>query len=163
MKKLIYVTQITLFFLATVLFAQDRSLQGTVTDTNGMPLPGASVVVKNTTVGVVTDFDGNFTIAIPENENLLEVTFMGFKSQEVDITGKSQITIVLEEDAQSLDEVVVTALGIKRSTKKLAYAVQKVEGDDLAEAKETNVVNSLSGKMAGVRVTGGNSGVGSSS
>ena len=93
MKKLIYVTQITLFFLATVLFAQDRSLQGTVTDANGMPLPGASVVVKNTTIGVVTDFDGNFTIAVPANENLLEVTFMGFKSQEVDITGKSEITI----------------------------------------------------------------------
>lgn len=163
MKKLIYVIHLTLFLLSSMLFAQDRTLQGTVTDTNGMPLPGASIVVKNTTIGVVTDFDGNFTINIPENENVIEATFMGFKSQKLNVTGKTTLTIVLEEDAQGLDEVVVTALGIKRETKKLSYAVQKIDGNELAEAKETNVVNSLSGKMAGVRVTGGNSGVGSSS
>ena len=163
MKKLIYVTRLLLFLVTTMLVAQNRTVQGTVTDTNGMPLPGASVVVKNTDTGAVTDFDGNFTINVPETNQLLTVSFMGFKPQEVDVTGKTSLTISLEEDAQGLDEVVVTALGIKRETKKLAYAVQKVESDELTEAKETNVINSLAGKMAGVRVTGGNSGVGSSS
>lgn len=163
MKKLIYVTHIAMFLITSILYAQERTIQGTVTDTNSMPLPGASVVVKNTSIGVVTDFDGNFSIEVPEGKEIIEVTFMGFKSQEVLITGKTSVSIILEDDAESLDEVVVTALGIKRETKRLAYAVQKVSGKDLSEAKETNVVNSLAGKMAGVRVTGGNSGVGSSS
>ncbi|GAA5040040.1 SusC/RagA family TonB-linked outer membrane protein [Marivirga lumbricoides] len=164
MKKTVYLTQILLLLVTTSLFAQDRVVKGTVTDANDVPLPGATIRVKNTTIGTVTDIEGNFAITIPENEqNIIEITFIGFKSQAIDVTGKFNVNIKLQEDTQWLDEVVVTALGIKRETKKLAYAVQEVSGEELSEAKETNVVNSLSGKMAGVQVTGGNSGVGSSS
>ncbi|WP_425235039.1 SusC/RagA family TonB-linked outer membrane protein [Ulvibacterium sp.] len=158
-------TQLLLLLAFLVSFAgySQVDFSGTVSDENNVPLPGASVVIKGSNTGVATDFDGNFSIELPQGNEILIVSYIGYIPAEFDASGKATANIVLQPDSQQLDEVVVTALGIKREAKKLAYAVQKVSGEELAEAKETNVVNSLAGKMAGVQVTGGNSGVGSSS
>ncbi len=155
-------TMVIAFFAFTIGHSQ-TVFKGKVLDENKIPLPGASVVVKGSTNGIATDFDGNFTIELPKGNETLTISYIGYVTLEFDTTGKTSAEITLQPDAESLDEVVVTALGIKREAKKLAYAVQKVSGDELSKAKETNVVNALSGKMAGVQVTGGNSGVGSSS
>jgi TonB-linked SusC/RagA family outer membrane protein len=137
-----------------------QNITGTVLDENNIPLPGATIVVKGSSSGTSTDFDGNFTIEVPANEAILLVSYVGYTDQEVPTAGKSNIQVVLQPTSQELDEVVVTALGIKRETKKLGYAIQEVSGDEITQAKEVNVVNSLAGKMAGVQVTGGNSGIG---
>lgn len=152
-----------LAFSASIFGFSQSTFSGKVVDENNVPLPGASVVIKGSSTGVATDFDGNFQIELPQGGEILVVSYIGYLSLDFDTTGESNPTIILQPDSQRLDEVVVTALGIKREAKKLAYSVQKVSGEELAEAKETNVVNSLAGKMAGVQVTGGNSGVGSSS
>lgn len=136
---------------------------GTVLDENNTPLPGASVVIQGSSTGVATDFDGNFEIELPQGDEILVVSYIGYVSQEVDTSGKTNAEIVLRPDSQALDEVVVTALGIKKEKKRLGYAVQEVEGDQLVTARETNVTNSLAGRAAGVQVTGGGSGVGSTS
>ena len=140
-----------------------RTFTGTVVDENNIPLAGASVVVKGSTTGVATDFDGNFEIELSEGSEILLVSYLGYISQEVDVTGKSNITVQLQPDSQQLDEVVVTALGIKREKKRLGYSVQEVQNENLVTARETNVTNSLAGRVAGVQITQGSSGVGSTS
>ncbi|MDO6818008.1 SusC/RagA family TonB-linked outer membrane protein [Zobellia sp. 1_MG-2023] len=155
---------LALFTLVVSLAARAQTtFTGTVLDENQVPLPGASLVIKGSATGVATDFDGNFSIELPEGNEILVVSYLGYIPSELNTTGKTTATIVLQPNSEQLGEVVVTALGIKREAKKLAYAVQKVSGEDISKAKETNVVNSLAGKLAGVQVTGGNSGVGSSS
>jgi TonB-linked SusC/RagA family outer membrane protein len=149
MKKLIYVTHLMVLLFSTVLFAQQTTIKGKVIDTDGMPLPGASVIVKSTSVGVITDFDGNFSIDVPDGEKVLEITFMGFKPQDVNLTRETNIQITLQEDAAELDAVVVTALGIKKEKKRLGYSVQEVKGE-LNKARETNFLNALSGKVSGL-------------
>lgn len=138
-----------------------KKVTGTVTDVNGEPLPGVNIVVKGTSLGVVSDFDGNFEINVPEDKTDLEFSYVGFKTQALKITqSRSGVKIILEEDAQQLGEVVVTALGIKRQEKALAYNVQQVKAEDLTKVKETNIVNSLNGKVAGVNIQRSSSGVG---
>lgn len=128
-------------------------INGTVTEENGMPLPGVSVVIMGTTMGITTDFDGNYTIDT-ETGSVLVFSFVGYVSKEVKVTGAStELNVVLQEDVQAIDEVVVTALGIAREKKGLGYAVQTVKGEDLNEARESNFVNSLAGKVAGVNIT----------
>lgn len=161
MKKTL-LTMVMVFFAFTIGYSQTL-FKGKVLDENKIPLPGASVIVKGSATGIATDFDGNFRIELAKGNEMLTISYVGYVTQDFDTTGKTNAEIVLQPDAESLDEVVVTALGIKREAKKLTYAVQKVSGKELSQAKETNVVNSLAGKMAGVQVTGGNSGVGSSS
>ena len=124
-------------------------LKGNVADAQG-PLPGAAVTVAGTTTGVTTDVDGNFSIAV-EPGTLLEVIYIGYVNQTV--AAQNGMQIILQEDTQLLEEVVVTALGIKRDRKALGYGVSEVKGDELNKAKETNVVNSLAGKVAGLVVT----------
>lgn len=146
--------------------AQDKVIRGTVTDIqNGEPLIGVTVVVKDArlNIGTMTDVDGKYTLSIPPGVKTILVSSIGFASQEITIGNQTLIDIALEQDITQLDEIVVTALGVERKTKALGYAVQEVQGEELAEAKEANVLNSLSGRMAGVQVTGGNSGIGSTS
>lgn len=152
-----------LTFLVSFVGYSQTNFSGTVLDENNVPLPGASVVVQGSNVGVATDFDGNFEIEIPDGNQILVVSYIGYISQEYDTTGKTSANIVLQPDSQRLDEVVVTALGIKKEKKRLGYAVQEVQGDNLVTARETNVTNSLAGRAAGVQITGGSSGVGSTS
>ena len=140
---------------SSVLFAQTKvSVTGTVTGNDGLPLPGVSVVIKGTTRGVSTDFDGKYEIQAAGNE-VLEFSSLGYTSQSKKVdksSGKLTLNIVLKEEAQQLGEVVVTALGIKREQKALSYNVQQVKSEELTKVKDVNVVNSLNGKVAGVNI-----------
>jgi len=165
MKKVTVLLALLLLASSTWLQAQTRQITGTVTSSeDGMPLPGVSVAVKGTTVGGITDPDGKYTLkSVPADAQFLEFHFVGFETKEVDIAGKSVVDVVMIPASIGLDEVVVTALGISREKKALGYAVQDVKGDELAKAKETNIVNSLTGKVAGVQITNSSGAVGSSS
>ncbi|MEM9650332.1 MAG: SusC/RagA family TonB-linked outer membrane protein, partial [Bacteroidota bacterium] len=154
---------VPLTFLVSFVGYSQTIFSGAVLDENNVPLPGASVVVQGSNIGVATDFDGNFEIELPDGNQILIVSYIGYISQEYDTSGKTSASIVLQPDSQKLDEVVVTALGIKKEKKRLGYAVQEVQGDNLVTARETNVTNSLAGRAAGVQITGGSSGVGSTS
>lgn len=139
-----------------------KQIKGTVKDAVGMTLPGVSVQEKGTSNGVITDADGKYNINASSNATLV-FSFIGMATQEVAVEGKSKVDVVLSESAEALDEVVVTALGIKREKKALGYAVQEVKGDALVEAREPNVINSLSGKVAGVNIARSSNGPGGSS
>lgn len=145
---------VLLLLMGHLTWAQDREITGTVSDAeNSQPLPGASIVVKGTTVGEITDFDGNFSIQVPSETAVLIVSYVGFKAQEIRVGGGTELSVSLEIEASALDEVVVTALGIKKETKALGYAVQEVEGSSLEKAKEPNIINSLSGRVAGLNIS----------
>ncbi|WP_290540298.1 SusC/RagA family TonB-linked outer membrane protein [Alistipes sp.] len=116
------------------------------------PVAGASVIVKNTTLGTVTDGDGRFRINAASDATLI-VNFLGYKTSEMPVNNRSFIEVTLAEDSQMLDEVVVTALGIKRDRKALGYGVAEVKGDLLTKAKETNVINSLAGRVPGLVIS----------
>lgn len=137
-------------------------VKGSVTDGTGEPLIGASVAEKGTTNGVMTDDDGKFSISIPKN-GVLVFTYVGFITKDVPVNGKTTVNIVMDEDSKVLDEVVVTALGIKRETKSLGYAMQELKGEALLESRESNVANALSGKVAGLQVVRSGNGLGGSS
>jgi len=139
------------------------TVTGTITDTSGMPLPGASIVVKGTTNGVSSDFDGNYSIDVSSNSATFVVSYVGYATKEVAYTGATTLNITLSEDAEQLGEIVVTALGIKREKKSLTYSAQTVSTDELSEARSLNVANSLSGKVAGLNFSTSGSGVGGSS
>ncbi len=154
--------------LTSLSVAQSRTLKGEISD-GDLPLPGATILVLDTSQGTSSNYDGKFTLEnITSDTVKIEISYVGFISKVIDVsfgglTEKDLGIIALETNEEQLDQVVVTALGIKREAKRLGYSVQEVEGEELAKAKETNVVNSLSGKFSGVQVTGGNSGVGSTS
>ena len=141
--------------------AYGQIVSGTVVDENGVPLPGASVVVQDTNVGVSTDFDGQFSIQANEGDTLV-VSFIGYATQSVLLGADTSISIQLQPDS-ALEEVVVTALGIERSTKALGYSVTQVEGDEVNIVKQTNAINALQGKIAGVQITGNATGAKGSS
>lgn len=153
-------TAIFMFF-ALAISAQNTTVKGNVKDSFGEPLIGASVKVVGTTTGAVTDIDGNFTISCPA-DGKLEISYLGSKTQVVPVAGKSSINVQLEEENTSLNEVVVTALGIKRQSRSLGYSTTKVEGDQFALARDPNLGNALTGKVAGVSVAGNATGGGSS-
>jgi TonB-linked SusC/RagA family outer membrane protein len=127
-------------------------IQGTIVGADGSPLPYVNIVVKGTTRGTTSDADGKFRLDV-NNGDVLVVSSIGFVTQEVTVNSESPITITLAGESTSLNEVVVTALGIRREERSLTYSVQTVKGDQLSKAKETNVVNSLQGKVAGVTIT----------
>ncbi len=141
-----------LMFFALTLSAYAQQITGTVTDDNGVPLPGATVVVQGTSVGVSTDFDGNYSISASQGDTLV-FSFVGYASQSVAVGSSSTVNVQLQPD-NTLDEVVVTALGVKRNTKALGYSVTEVEGSELSANPSTNAINALQGKVAGVMVTG---------
>lgn len=142
-----------LFFNVFVSQAQTSEIRGTVSDESGLPLPGASVVVKGTNNGTSTDFDGKFLLDVNADETTLIVTYVGYQAKEVAISGSNYLNITLDPEAETLDEVVVTALGIKREQKALGYAVQELDGESLQKVQGIDVATSLSGKVAGVLVT----------
>jgi len=136
-------------------------VKGKVVDENGTPAPGVSVRIKGTTTGTITDANGNFSINAPSNAVLI-FSFLGYENQEVPIGSKSELSVKLTVSAKSLNEVVVTALGIKKDSKKLGYSVTTVSGNTMDKAKETNVAYSLEGRVAGLSISGTNGGPGSS-
>lgn len=144
--------------------AQTVRITGTVTSSeDGMPIPGVSVVVKGTTVGAATNIDGKYELNVAADAQTLVFSFVGFKSQEVAIGGRAIIDVALESESLQMEELVVTALGIKRAEKATGYAIQGVKGSDITKARETNMVNSLQGKIAGAVITNSSGAVGASS
>lgn len=136
-------------------------IRGKVVDENGAPAPGVSVRIKGTTTGTITDANGNFSVNAPDNA-VLVFSFLGYETQEVAVAGKTELSVKLTIAAKSLNEVVVTALGISKEQKKLGYSVTTVNGDALNKAKESNVALSLQGRVAGLSVGASNGGPGSS-
>ena len=151
-KQISYFLMLLTFFSVFGSFAYAQSLsqqlKGRVTDANNDPIIGASIMVKNSKEGTVTDMEGKFVLNSAPSATLV-VSYIGYVTQEVKTEGrKSPITIVLKEDTKRLGEVVVTALGIKRDRKALGYSLGEVSGKELQKIKEPNVVNSLAGKVA---------------
>lgn len=132
-------------------YAQEKTITGTVTDQSDLPLPGVNILVQGTTNGTQTDFDGNYSIEAEEGQ-ILMFTYIGQAEVTQTVGAGNTIDVQMEEDAQALDEVVVTALGIEREKKSLGYATQEIDGDQVSDVPVTNFVNSLSGKVAGVSI-----------
>lgn len=139
-----------------------QHIAGVVKDNQGSPLIGVNVRIKGAQGGTITSLDGDFTLQVQKG-NILVFSYVGYKTKEVVIDQQKKIEIVLEEDTETLDEVVVTALGIKRETKSLTYNVQELKAADLNAIKDANFINSLSGKIAGVTIKQSASGIGGSS
>lgn len=136
-----------------------ESVTGTVSNSDGQPLVGASVIVKGTTVGTLTDDNGKYSIIVPAGSNILLSRYTGYGLVEMEINGRKTVDFQLTEDLV-LDEVIITALGIAKEAKTLGYGVDKIEGEDLTKARSTNIVNALQGKVTGVNIgnTDGNLG-----
>lgn len=159
---------VLLTFLSAVLFintsqAQDRQVSGKVNDENGAGLPGANVLVKGTTRGTNTDAEGNFSLNISGAATLI-ISSVGYTSKEVAVSeSMTNVTVSMDADVRNLGEVVVTALGISKEQKTLSYATQMINTDNFSKARELNVANSLSGRVAGLDIVRSSSGVGGSS
>lgn len=143
MKRKLFLIFNMLLICVVGAFAQSRTITGKVTSgDDGSPIHGASVVIKGTNLGVITDGDGSFSINANPEQTLV-ISFIGNVTQEVLVGNRTSINVVLESDFRALDEIVVTGLGISRSEKSLGYSVQQIEGDKLQLTQETNVLNSL--------------------
>lgn len=154
MKKFLLLFALFVFTGSISLWAQTKIITGTVTSSveGEGAIPGVTVQVKGTTIGTITDANGKYSLSVPQNAAILVFSYIGMKSQEIAIGGGSEINVAMESDILGLDEVVVTALGISREKKSLGYSVQEVAGDNITKTKETNFVNSLSGKISGVQI-----------
>ena len=137
----------------------EKTVSGRIVDSKGEALIGVTVLEKGTTNGTITDFDGNYTLTVSDASAMLQYSYVGYKSMEM-AAAQNVINVTMGEDTEVLEEVVVTALGIKRSEKALSYNVQQVNADDITRNKDVNFVNSLSGKVAGVNINASSSGVG---
>lgn len=136
--------------------AQDKTVTGTiVSNKDNLPLPGVSILIKGTSIGTVTNIDGIYKLDVPQDATTLVYSYIGFKSIEMEIGDQSTLDITLEEDAQQLSEVVVTAFGVEREAKALGYSTQQIGSEDLAENRQANVLNGLAGKVAGVQLSPG--------
>ncbi len=142
---------LTLLLIGIGAVTAQTQVRGTVSDEQGEPVIGASVQIKGTGQGTVTDIDGNFALSVPSGSNTLVVSYVGMKTQEVAVS--PAMNIVLQADTELLDEVVVTAMGIKKEKKALGYAVSDLDSKELMKNKNTNIVNSLNGKVPGVNIT----------
>lgn len=142
---------------------QQQTVSGKVTDETGDALIGVSVVVMGTTTGTITDIDGNYSLEVSSGSAVLNFSFVGMESQSIEVGGRSVINITLREAAIGLDEVVVTALGISKAKREIAYSSQDVKSDDFIQAREINIGAALTGKIAGIDATQINAGPGSSS
>jgi TonB-linked SusC/RagA family outer membrane protein len=157
-------TMLLLLWLAcsTAVLAQERIVSGSIKDSDGAGLPGVTVLVKGTTIGTTTNADGRYSISAGNNAVLL-FSFIGYVAQEIPVGNRSTIDVVLIGDVQQLGEVVVTALGVERSTKALQSSITKVPGMSLTAARENNLGSSIQGRVAGVNVTKSASGPAGSS
>lgn len=161
MKRMTYLLLCFLVSIGTV-FAQTRSVEGVVLSAEDRePVIGASIVVKGTTTGTITNVDGAFSLNVPGSATTLVVSFLGMKTKEVPVS--PSLEVLLEADEQKLDEVVVTAMGLNREKKSLGYAVQELKSNELTKAGATSLTSSLSGKAAGVQVNQFGGSVGASS
>lgn len=139
----------------------NKVVTGKVVDDKGLPLPGVSIKVKGSGTGTVSDINGGFSINVADDA-VLVVSFIGYETQEVSVAGRSSVNITMQASSKNLNEVVVSALGIKKEERKLGYSVTTVGGDDFSKVKETNVAASLEGRVSGLQISGTNGGPGSS-
>ncbi|MCQ0111077.1 TonB-linked outer membrane protein, SusC/RagA family [Zhouia amylolytica] len=146
---------LTLFLALAVqvVLAQEKTISGNITDQDGLPLPGVNILVKGTSNGTQTDFDGNYSITASTGE-VLVFSYVGMKTTERSVGASSTINVQLEVAAEELEGIVVTALGIKRESQSIGFAQQSVKGDDLVQTRETDISNALAGKVAGVQFVG---------
>ena len=142
-----------LAFVVQISFAQEKTVSGTVSDQNGVPLGGVNILVQGTSNGTQSDFDGNYSIDANEGQTLI-FSYIGLKQTTVVVSSNNVINVQMEEDAEALQEVVVTALGIKREKQSLGFAQQTVKSENLVRSRETDVSNALAGKVAGVQFVG---------
>ncbi len=137
-----------------------RSIKGAISDETGEPLIGVSVKIQGTTIGTITDLNGNYTLEVTGDKPILEFSYIGYKTITLSVVGAKSFNIVMKEDSQQLGEVVITAMGIERKSESLTYATQQIGGKELTRAKDVNFVNSLQGKSAGLTITPNSSGAG---
>ena len=153
---------IFLLFASLSVYAQDRTVTGIITDEKDQGLPGTSVTIKNSTRGTNADADGKFTISGVKDSDILVISSIGYVKQEVTVGNRTTIDLKMAPDAASLEEVVVTALGIQRDKKSLTYATQQISSKELTRAANTNFVDALNGKAAGIDIKVSSSGAGGS-
>ncbi|HNW57944.1 MAG TPA: carboxypeptidase-like regulatory domain-containing protein [Bacteroidales bacterium] len=142
---------------------QQKVVTGTIVDQNRQPLIGVTVLVKGTTIGTTTDMNGKFSIQVPDDQSTLQLSYVGYTAQEVAVGSQSVVNITMAESSLMMNEVVVTALGIKREAKSLGYSTATVNTAQITEARTVNVGNSLIGKIAGMNVSAPPTGPGGSS
>ena len=163
MKRILVILGLILFSCLGAV-AQNRSITGVVSDEDNKGVISATIKVKGVSISTVTDLDGKFTISVPTGKAILSVSSMGFISKSVEVAAnESNVSIILASNTEELGEVVVTALGIKKQKKSLGYAVQEIKGQSLVEAREPNLANALTGKVAGLQVVRSSAGPGGSS
>ena len=164
LRQMIFILTLMVLQIGQVWAQSEKlSIKGKVTSgTDNQPLPGVTVLAKGTFNGVITNADGSYQITVPSN-TILVFSFMGFLPQEIPVQGKNAIDVALMENITRLDEVVVTALNINRTKSSLGYSVTSIKGDDLNQAKENNIINTLAGKVAGLQISKSASGVDGSS
>lgn len=141
------------------------NISGTIRDINGIPIVGATIVIRGTSVGISSGADGTFSLQIPPpvSTRQLEVSYLGYETLEVNVGNRTSFDFTLQESSAEIEQVVVTALGIKRSEKAVAYNVQQIKAEDITTVKDANFINSLTGKVAGVTINASSSGVGGAS
>ncbi|TSE07312.1 SusC/RagA family TonB-linked outer membrane protein [Aquimarina algiphila] len=162
-KLLVFLVFVSFVGFQTIL-AQDSTVSGTISDEKGgTPIPGVNVIVKGTSVGVLSDFDGNYSIKLPKSDAILVFSSLGFETKEIAVNGQTTINVSLSVGTEQLDEVVVTALGIERNRKTLGYSVTQLQGEAISEVKTPNALNALQGKVAGVNITPPSTGAAGSS
>ncbi len=155
MRRMLLLSLLTVF--SVLVFAQTRTVTGKVTDEAGAPIVNASVLVKGTFSGTTTGTDGTFSLKVPTGRNILLFSAVGMGEKEVSITGLNSVDVTLSQSGVAMEEIVVTALGIRRAKNTLPYAAQQVTGDDVAKTRTGNAASSLSGKVSGLQIIQGNS------
>ena len=162
MKKIMLLIAVVLFIGGQLLYAQTKNLTGVVTSSDdGSTVPGASIMVKGTTLGTITDIDGNFSLKVPDDAQTLVVSFVGMKTIEVPIGNQTNFNITLGADVFGLDEVVVAGVASGTPRKKLSISVGKVGEDELKEVPATSAASALQGKVSGVTIVKANGNPGS--
>jgi TonB-dependent SusC/RagA subfamily outer membrane receptor len=162
MKNIFLIYVLTIFNVFTV-EAQNITITGQVTSAEEPDgIPGVNVLAQGTTIGAVTNLDGNYSIVVPPETNVLVFSFVGFLTQEAQISNRTEIDVLLRTDVRELGEFVVTAQGIERDERSLGYSVQSIRGDVLSQRSEPNVLNALQGKVAGVTIGSSSGGAGTS-
>jgi TonB-linked SusC/RagA family outer membrane protein len=160
MKKISLLLAFLGFIGLQVVFAQTRDLSGVVTSgEDGSSIPGASVVVKGTTIGTVTNINGQFNLKVPQDAKAITISFVGMASADVQLTGSNNYDVKLQAESFAVDQVIVTAMGIKRKPKEMGVATATVDNADLTQAGAANVMNGLSGKVSGLQINTINNGV----
>ncbi len=144
-----------LAFVVQFTFAQEKTISGTVSDNSGIPLPGVNIIIKGTTTGTQTDFDGNYSITANIGD-VLTYTYVGLRLEERTVGAANTVDVVMQEDAAVLDEVVITAQGIQREKKSLGYSVTTVKSEKIEQRADADVARILTGKVAGVNITAQN-------